>query len=559
MPNSNYQPIVLPPGVSRGATSRSTPDRWYDASLVRWRDNVMVPVGGWTPLGVPNCGSTPRVIFGYEAQNGARRIIIGCDGGFYQAWETEFSDITPINFRPDETTLATGGYGIGAFGNDTYGTPRADGEPEDFLLATTNYISMSNFGERLMAVTECDGRLLVFDPAAGPDPRFVEVIAPEGKAMVPRGNRGVVVTDERFVMLIGADGHDRRIAWSGREDYFDWDFDHYAGALTGGETNDTTGVVVGATAVSGTAGYLDLQSSSPLIAIKNVRNAILVFSQTEIFQVEFKGEPFIYGQHCIESNSSLLSAYAIACFDGKAMWPTRTGFKMYDSGYTKPIPCELEDFFIEDLDPNWEWRTHAVVNNVYSEIWFFYCSKSVAAGTGDQTSGGQYGTSAGHTVSPGVPDKYIAYNYEEGWWSKGTLSRTAGIPVRINADPIMADAQGTLYRHEIGEAFTSPGVGRIFASTGAIEPGAGIGTAVVTTNGVLPDSESGYDSTQWTFTTRITPEQNETVYGPYRCRSDGYMDVRFTARQVEIEVEQIKAGRWTLGKPLFDIRPRGRR
>lgn len=540
MPNSNYQPIVLPPGVSRGATSRSSPDRWYDASLVRWRDSVLTPIGGWQPLGVPACSSTPRVIFGWEAQNGARRIVIGCDGGFFQVWESQFSDITPVNFRPDETTRATGGYGIDDYGEDTYGTPRLSGEPEDFLLATTNYVSMSNFGERLMAVTETDGRLLVFDPADGPDPRFKEVVAPDGKAPVPRGNRGVVVTDERFVMLIGADGHDRRVAWSGREDYFDWDFIHYAGALTGGEANPATGVVVGATAVSGTAGYLDLQSSSPLVAIKNVRNAVLVFSQTEVFQLQFVGDPYFYGQHCIESNSSLLSAYAIACYDGKAIWPTRTGFKMFDSGYIKPVQCDLEDYFINDIDPNWQWRTHAVVNNVYSEIWFFYCSKDMLSGAG-------------------VPDKYIAYNFEEGWWTKGVMSRTAGIPVRINADPILADAAGNLWRHEIGEAFTSPGAGRIFAQSGAIEPGSNMGTPLFTAVGVMPDSESGYDSTQWTFTTRITPEQSETTRGPYRCRADGYMDVRFTARQVEIEVEQIKAGRWTLGKPLFDIKPRGRR
>ncbi|TNC10828.1 hypothetical protein FF100_22010 [Methylobacterium terricola] len=161
----------------------------------------------------------------------------------------------------------------------------------------------------------------------------------------------------------------------------------------------------------------------------------------------------------------------------------------------------------------------------------------------------------------GDPDSYVTYCYSEGeeWWSIGKLGRTAGIPVLVNHDPILAGPDGSLYRHEVtGQtAFTSPGVGRIYATSGAITPGPD--GSLVTVNGVIPDDESGYEATTWHFKTKINSNDVEQIKGPYNSRPDGIIDTRFTARQVEIQVEQAKDGRWTFGEPEFDIKQRGSR
>ena len=346
-----YTPIVIPPGVVRGATSRATAGRWHDASLVRWRAGVMRPIGGWERINVDLLSSTARTIYGWVASNGSRQIAVGCDAGFYSLWEERLLDITPEGFIPDETTMDVGGYGVGAYGDEDYGTGRSGGEPPDFLIS--NLISLDNFGERLLAMSSTDGRLYVYDPAIGPDQRLTEVIAPAGKPEVPISNRAFLVSPERHVIVIGAGGNPRRVAWCSREDYFDWDFP----------------------SLTNTAGFLDLDASSPLLAIKSVKGGSLIFTATEVFHMKFIGSPFTYGIEKIESNTSLISPYAVETFNGKAMWMSRSGFSMYDSGYVKPVPCDVMDYIINDIDPKWaRLRSHAVVNNVYKELTWFYCS-----------------------------------------------------------------------------------------------------------------------------------------------------------------------------------------
>jgi len=42
-------PLRIPPGIARPGTVYDTRGRWYDASLVRWHEGAMGPVGGWQP------------------------------------------------------------------------------------------------------------------------------------------------------------------------------------------------------------------------------------------------------------------------------------------------------------------------------------------------------------------------------------------------------------------------------------------------------------------------------------------------------------------------------
>ncbi|RYE98460.1 MAG: hypothetical protein EOO77_37220, partial [Oxalobacteraceae bacterium] len=59
-----YSPITIPPGVVRSATSRSTPNRWYDTNLVRWREDVLAPIGGWQRIQTDLLATTARTIYG---------------------------------------------------------------------------------------------------------------------------------------------------------------------------------------------------------------------------------------------------------------------------------------------------------------------------------------------------------------------------------------------------------------------------------------------------------------------------------------------------------------
>ena len=39
--------LNIPAGVYRNGTDLQSQGRWRDASLVRWHDGIMRPVGGW--------------------------------------------------------------------------------------------------------------------------------------------------------------------------------------------------------------------------------------------------------------------------------------------------------------------------------------------------------------------------------------------------------------------------------------------------------------------------------------------------------------------------------
>jgi hypothetical protein len=74
-----------------------------------------------------------------------------------------------------------------------------------------------------------------------------------------------------------------------------------------------------------------------------------------------------------------------------------------------------------------------------------------------------------------------------------------------------------------------------------------------------PDSFEGATKTQFKFYARFTREGEETIHGPYTTRSDGYMDVRFQARDVRLRVEATEDDNWTVGNMRLDATPRGRR
>ena len=58
-------PLQLPPGVHRNGTDFESSNRWRDASLVRWHDGSMRPVGGWTVRKSSAFASAPRAMLSY--------------------------------------------------------------------------------------------------------------------------------------------------------------------------------------------------------------------------------------------------------------------------------------------------------------------------------------------------------------------------------------------------------------------------------------------------------------------------------------------------------------
>lgn len=571
--------LSIPPGVVRPATPLQAKGRYWDSNLVRWRDGKLLPVGGWQRITEDPMDSACRGIFTWTEASGLPYASLGCEESLsvLSIADSIFSDITPTGYVAPDTGLE-GGYGASTYGSYLYGDP-AGRPPSPFDLNTFSW-TFDNWGSNLLAVASSDGRLLqwsfgddqahvvgtaVIDtitrltnvvtvtteqshdfsvgtevvisgvPVGTFNGTFTVATVPDaytftysqsgtntsstgGTAVngyIPADNRGMFITDERHVALFGAEGVENRVAWSNQEDYLDWDF------------ADPTSQ----------AGYFDLDIHSKILMAAPVRDGTLLFTEDETWLMRYVGLPYIYGFERVGAGCGIIAPNAFATFGGRCIWMAREGFWIYDGGFARQLPCDVGSAVFDGIDPlAGRLYTNGSANGIFPEVWFWHPSEGSS-----------------------VPDKYVAYNYTEGWWALGEMTRTAATGAGISLYPIAADENFEVYYQENG--WTAAGAAittQRYAETGSLNVSTGSVTSMV--RQAITDSGYGYDSTELTFYATYTPDQTgETVAGPYSPRSDGYTDVRFSGRDYRMRVAATEDAEWSIGDIRLDLVQRGGR
>ena len=489
-------PVQLPQGIERDATPYDSPNRWWDMNLVRWQSGSLRPINGWQrTTGTPLSGAV-RKIGVWRGNDSIRHVLVGTDNKLYTD-TGGYTDITPTSFTPLSSIGINGGYGTFDYGEYTYGTARAAPSPvySPFAFWTFGY-----WGEDVILTANSDGYLYYYVSGT-------PTVKPTKITTAPTGNNAVIVTEERHVMAIGCGGERRRVGWSSREDYTDWDF----------------------TSITNTAGYLDLAARTPLQKAVKVKEGILIFSLSEVYLAQYVGAPYIYSFQRI-ADTALLHPDAICTFNGKAAWMTRSGFWVYDGGFAKPLSCPVLNDVMGQLDPTYgAFRAHGSNNGTYPELWWFYPS------TGNNEA-----------------NRYVLYNYVEDWWAWGSLSRSAMSPADVYRYPYMGSSDGNMYEHENG--WTDAGnsrVGNIWIESGML--GIGQGDSTIEVRQVMPGTGFGYGSVNLTMYSRMAPEGAERTFGPYPMGTTGYTDVRVSGRDARIRFAATADGDWSVGKTRFDV------
>ena len=497
--------IQLPPGIVRNATPYDTPGRWWDMNLVRWQSGTVRPIGGWQQTNNKPLDSNARLIHMFRDNANVRRMITGTENKLY-VFDSGFIDITPNNMTPLSSIGVYGGYGIGRYGVEAYGTVRSVKTSGETL---TPFWSVANWGQDLILTSNADGFLYYYVSNTPSTP-------PVKIANAPAGNMSVVVTNERHVMLIGASGSSaggsiRRVSWSSRETYGnnvdDWNF----------------------ASTTNTAGYLDVDARTPLIKGVNVREGVLILSASEAYLARYVGQPYVYSIDRI-ADTTILSPMAIATYNGKAAWMGKNCFWRYEGGYLTQLECPiLNDVFV-NIDPTYgPRRSFAVHNGTFPEIWFFY-------------------PEIGHEEC----NKVVIWNYTEDCWYWSDLSRTAGVSGETYIHPFMGGSDGFVYEHEFG--WTDSGAARnVFLESGMLPISNGDRGSVV--NRVLPANGHGYNSMAIEFYARQAPEGSETTFGPYYARNDGYMDCRVNGRDLRVRITSRENDEWSVGAFRVNVEP----
>lgn len=549
--DANSYNITASAPAASGATGGGTVAAAYQINV---GPAISVPLSGWGGggwglgtwgVGVP----TTYAIRIWNAQNFGKDLIYGPKGGGLYYW--------------DSSSLAARGVALSSLGGAVTlpyvpATPVVVGLSKGFVAGTpvkleanvggtlptginnaTQYylVNFDATGFSCNLALDAGGVALVTPSAAGSGTFYISVLGD-----VPVVQNSIIISDaSRFVLAFGVNDYGTTlqdpmlIRWSDQESAINW---------TPASTNQ--------------AGSLRLSHGSEIITVIQVRQEILVFTNTSLYSLQYLGSPAVWGSQLLADNISILSDRAVATAVGVTYWMADDKFYMYD-GRTQTLNCDLLRYTFQDFNNDQTAQVFASTVEKFNEIWWFYCSAS----------------------SDNI-DRYVVYNYIEKSWYYGTLDRSAWIDASvISHNPIAAGASKLIYQ-EYGvddnitgtpEAIDSyiessefdldldgdhfSFVWRVlpditFSGSTAASPSA------VLTLLPLQNSGSGY-----TNPASVAGSDNGTITRtavvPVEAFT-GQVNIRVRARQMSMKIESTTVGTmWQLGSPRLDIRPDGRK
>jgi hypothetical protein len=403
--------------------------------------------------------------------------------------------IVSIELSDGAENVSTGfGWGIGGYGESTYGTPR----DASTVITYPRHWSIDNFGKILLAA-HTDGALYAWDPTETPTPRAE--LVPDA----PTVNGAMFVTSERTVFLLGtnSDGSQDKMLmhWSGQNTYTDWD----------------TGLDV-STGGGRPSGSRRLQLGTRIIAGCDLGgNLNLVWTDAALYSNQFLAtSSFTYQTRLVGEQCGLIGPDAFVTVGGKAFWAGNDAFFMFTGGVQKiPGQDAIAEWLFKRVRPYYTVKTFAWYNPRFSEIWFGFCLDD------DQE-----------------PTLAAVFNLEGQFWFTCEIDRTSAATFQgFDTRPVLAGTDGLLYRHDTGVNDAGAAMDwHLETSIMEIEGG----KVIPTIYGVILDCErqvgditttlTGYDRTN----ASATAIETEThAIAP----ETGVEDFRTTARYVKMRLE----------------------
>ena len=316
-----------------------------------------------------------------------------------------------------------------------------------------------------------------------------------------------------------------------------------------------------------TAGTQRLADGSRIVGAVRGRDAIYVWTDTSLFTMRFIGPPFTFGFAQVGTNCGLIGQNAALEVDGAAYWLSDNGFFKY-SGNLEAMICLVEDYVFDDINTTASQLINVCLNNLFSEITWFY-----------------------PTNSSEVVNRSVTYNYMESTsqrpiWTTGSLARTTWVDSAVFGLPhatsfnvsgtsydVVGNTEGatTYYQHETGtdqvkSAATTTIAANIESGDFDISPQQGLegdGDYIMKIRRFIPDFLSQTGNTQVTLNLKDYPNstQASSPLGPFTIDSTTTkVDTRARARLVSLKIANTGTAQyWKLGSFRLDIQPDGRR
>ena len=620
------QKLTFKPGINREGTDYDNEGGWFDCNLVRFRKGRPEKFGGWEKLSNQTYLGTTRALHGWISLGGTKYLGLGTHLKYYIELGSAFNDITPIrattsagdvtfakvdnddatitvtdtahgavqndfvtfsgavslggninsNVLNQEYQIATivndnsytieakntsgvtvtanssdtgnggssvvgtyqinvgldiyvpsTGWGVNGWGSGTFGSTSS--------LSDTNQLRIwthDNFGEDLI-INQRNSGIFKWTENNEVSTRAVELSGISGANLVPTKGLQVITSEvDRHLIVLGADpisGSSRTgtidpmlIAFSDQENSLDF------------EPLSTN-----------TAGSLRLSSGSSIIGGVKSRQEILVWTDTALYSMQFIGPPFTFGVNLINEGTGLIGPKAAVTTPSGVYWMSYNNFYVYN-GTVQTLPCSVHNYVFSDINLTQSFKINAFTIKDKSEIGWFYCSSN-----SDEI------------------DRYVIYNYVEGIWFYGQLSRTAWLDSGIVNYP-RAVSGGYLYEQETGFDDDGSPMTNVFIESSDLDIGDGEQFSFI--KRIIPDykfiQDDNSGNVNVVLKTRNFPGDTLTTNSTSAISSSTQQAfVRSRSRQIALRFESnddatndgnLSIG-WRLGATRIDIKPDGKR
>ena len=385
--------------------------------------------------------------------------------------------------------------------------------------------SQDNWGEDLLFAV-FDGTPYYWDKTLGLAARATDLASQTGASDAPTITRKVMVsgTDRHAICLgcnpLGDTIQDLlQVRWSNQEDPFDW---------TPTATN--------------TAGGQRISSGSEIVAGVRTRQEILIWTDVNLHAMRFVGPPLTFSFSLLAGNVSIIGPNAVVTIGDKVFWMDRENFYAY-TGRVEVIPCTVLRYIFDDINLEQGHKFFAASNKMFDEVFWFYVSE-------DATE----------------IDRYAKFNFTEGTWDIGTLSRTAWVDYGIHDNPRASGVSNDInyvYIQEIGEDADGSAMSSFIESA---DFDLGDGEQFMFMSRLIPDidivdsSSDSSGSVDYVIKTRNFPGDLLTTNSTNEVTPTTKQSfLRARSRQAVIRIQSsVTDLAWTLGDLRVDLRPDGR-
>jgi len=444
--------------------------------------------------------------------------------------------IASFEIEPGNGSITLGyGWGTGTWGRSYWGL----GSTQPVSLAQRDWW-LDNFDNDLVANIR-DGAIYYWERGSNADPgtalgtRAVLLSSLGGASDVPAVAMQVLVSqNDKHLIALGCTpygGGDQDlllIRWANQDDPANW-----------------------TPQVTNSAGFLSVSRGSRIVRGLATRQEILVWTESQLYSLQFLGTTDVFGLQELADNISIISPRACTTVNNQVFWMGIDKFYAY-SGRVETLPCEVREYVYNDINLYQADQIICGTNEGYNEVWWFY-----ASGNSNWNN------------------RYVVYNHLEKVWHYGTMERTAWLDNSLRQYPQAASTSenattGSIYFHEYGSDADGEAMAAYIQSS---DFDLGDGDQFMLSKRVIPDlnfTGSEAENPEVTFQLRprnfpggtfqidTADSQNvvESSVGVYTEQ----LFIRARARQMALKISSSDLGvKWQLGSPRIDIRPDGRR